>query len=248
MKWPYIAVILPTYNRPDILCRTIEHLDLFIEYSGDVVYLVGNDGDIDSDSLLEGIIGYHKRVKGRVTVLDGPRKLSEDGQRTGLGANLNMLLKYGKKNGFVYFMQLDDDHQLLAKMPLDNHIKYLAQNVNAGWIRLYGVANHCLDASLNENYWWVSWHSSGDYSLYIPSNRPHLKHWDFHAVYGMYPEGLTLGETEEGFCHRCKNKVDKLEAAGEESKIQYVLIPLNPQPNTESGWAHVGDSWQRKGE
>ena len=79
---------------------------------------------------------------------------------------------------------------------------------------------------------------------------PHLKHRRFHDYFGLYPEGMKLGETEEAFCHQCKRKValwnkrkDKKE---DDAAPPYVAVPLNS--DSETAWMHVGDSWQAKGE
>lgn len=42
-------------------------------------------------------------------------------------------------------------------------------------------------------------------TLWLYSHGPHLKQFDFHVTYGLYPEGLKLGVTEEAYAHVVKN-------------------------------------------
>jgi len=251
MFWPNVGVIIPTYNRADIVCETIKLLCTCLHYNGIITFYVGVDGDDDTRDRLEEmqdswLFASHDKYK--MVVLDGPRRKTGKGS---LGANLNMLLRRSEEDIVI---QMDDDHHLLEPLVLYRYVAYLMDNNPvAGWIRLYGIANHHLTATLKGSYWYVHWDSSGDYSLYIPNNRPHIKHSRFHEFFGMYPEGLTLGETEEGFCHQCRDVITKhcgvldYETTMSEN-VPHVLIPLNLYPNSESGWAHVGESWQQKGE
>ena len=242
MEWPNISVIIPTYNRPEILRQCLNALVDNLSYSGCITYYVGNDGD----NITIPMDGPRFFVADRnyLIILDGPRKANKPDQ--GLGANLNMLLGCTTDD---FFLQLDDDHILQEKLDLDRHVKFLLENPEAGWIRLMGIANHDYTADLRGNYWRVRWDSAGNYSLYITSNRPHLKTRRFHDFFGYYPVNKTLGETEEGFCHQCKHVAATWEDAEPHDVIvPQVCIPLNLEPNSESGWAHIGDSWQKQGE
>jgi hypothetical protein len=153
----------------------------------------------------------------------------------GYGANVNTLIKLMKRAHVDIMMQMDDDHILSLPLDLDEHISTLRTMPGAGWIRLMGIGAHKYVADLREHYWFVHWDSP---ELYIPSNRPHIKRIDFHDHFGMYPEGLKLGHTEEAFCHQC---VDLSRKPGEHP---YVLVPLNS--DSETAWHHVGRSWQEQ--
>jgi len=212
MKWPEISVIIPTYNRPWVLRQTIDGLKKHLVYKGKVRYIVGIDGDIGHGKMFSG--------DGDIELAPGPNR--------GLGANLNQLISHAGK----YMLQMDDDHLLTQRLDLTPHVRKLKRDKTVGWIRLMGVGYHDYIAALEENYWRVWWQSP---ELYIPSNRPHLKHRRFHDRFGLYPEDVTLGETEEGFCRQCKDK----------KSGPSVLIPLDVL--TESAWRHIGESWQLKG-
>ena len=211
MRIPDIAVLIPTYNRPDVLAHTVQLLQRHLIYDGTIRYYIGNDSD---------------------TPQDVPHAVNLIGPRNGLGANLNMLLSFTSE---AFILQMDDDHWLLKPLDLNPHVKKLHTDANAGWVRLMGIGAHKYIGRLDESYWRVSWESP---ELYIPSNRPHLKHRRFHQCYGLYPEGYKLGETEDNFCHQCKDHWRK--HGGPD-----VLVPLDVA--TESSWDHVGDSWQLRG-
>lgn len=210
---PRISVLLPTYERHDVLAQTITLLDRHLVYSGDIRYIVGDDSAI-----------MFTTEAPDVTVLRGPQR--------GLGANLNTLIRYA---GDDLMLQMDDDHHLHAALDLTPHAQALLADERNGWIRLMQVGGHHYRAMLDQQYWRIDWASP---ELYIPSNRPHLKHPRFHRRYGLYPEGVRLGGTEEGFCHQAKRIA--LTHGGPD-----VLVPLDAV--SERGWRHVGQSWQAHG-
>lgn len=263
METPDVAIILPTYNRPVILAETIGRLAILLQYPEEHLYFyIGNDGDDfdPRDIEPEMAVGsrrdyartgefYASAGKDLMLNCDHVIIFPMTGQREpGLGANLNFLINIARKKDIYYYLQMDDDHHLLDRLPLHRHINYMIENIldGAAWVRLMGIGFHDYTARLHAHYWWVSWDSIGGTALYIPSNRPHLKHWSFHEFYGLYPEGLKLGETEEHWCHQCRNKAHMhFEEHGDYDGIPHVLVPLNPEPDSERGWAHVGDSWQR---
>lgn len=222
--FPPLAIHIPTFNRPMILRDCIESLMTFLIYPVPPLFFVGNDGD---DNLAEvlGPPGYLANVR----VLQGPKR--------GLGANLNMLYR---AHEYPLILQLDDDHILKRDLNLKQHAEYLLEHTDAGWIRLMGIGAHNYTARLQGVYWYVRWDSQ---ELYIPSNRPHLKHRRFHEYFGLYPEDVKLWQTEEGFCHLCRDIAEK--QAQHSPVAPSVLVPLNSE--SESAWDHVGASWQDKG-
>ena len=221
---PSVAVLIPTYNRVNICEDTIWHIDTNLKYDGLLHIYIGDDGNHD---LREWETVLPRNDKNRTTALRGPKR--------GLGANLNMLLWKVKEDNHLFVLQLDDDHWLKQPLNLTPHVEKLRDDTSAGWIRLMGIGAHNYRAHLEGSYWRVDWDSP---ELYLPSNRPHLKHLRFHWNYGLYPEDRKLGETEDGFCHQCKDHWRK--HGGPD-----VLVPLDVA--TESSWDHVGDSWQLRG-
>lgn len=217
---PPIGVIIPTFNREQVVCRVLTGLKAHLRYAGQINYYVSTDGTDNTEVEVARTFGD------QVYVTHGPKR--------GLGANLNHLL-HGTQEELI--LQLDDDHLLLTNLELDRHVVELLSCSEAAWIRLMGIGSHNYHAQLRHQYWFVDWDSP---ELYIPSNRPHLKHKRFHEVFGYYPEGVSLAVTEEGFCHQCRDKVPSLLGIPPQ-----VLVPLNS--NSESAWDHIGASWQLKG-
>lgn len=219
---PTIAVLIPTYNRPDIVRTCILRLQEFFRYEGPLVYLVSDDSSPDLAAQT------HQAVELRaVSYFVGPHN--------GLGANLNYLHRLARDAGWFLTFQMDDDYWLNAPLDLTPHAKKLIDDPTVGVIRLMGIAGHHYVAHLRQGYWHIRWDSP---ELYIASNRPHLAHSRFYVAYGLYPEGLRLGHTEEAFCHQCRDIYR--DVGGPD-----VVIPLDVP--TESAWMHVGDSWQLKG-
>ncbi len=235
-NWPDVMVGIPAYNRPDTVRTTVEKLIINLTYEGNVKIVVSEDGDISkTKEALAGVIGNNSvgfygidACVNELVVVEGPGR--------GLGANLNRLLRYaqaGQPDEFI--MNMDDDHWLEKPLDITPHVKHLMRDENAGWIRFYGIGHHEYVADLIGRYWYVRWDSP---TLYIPSFRPHLKHIRFHDHFGDYPEGRSLGATEEGFCHQCKD-IAKTKGGPK------VLVPLM----YDLDWSHgVGtESWQGKG-
>lgn len=206
-----LSVIVPTYNRPWILKKTIELLKKNLIYSGDIVFYIGMDGDLSIGKMFAG----HSDI----ICIPGPNN--------GLGANINRLIGACDSD---YIFQMDDDHHLQQELDVTRHIQELEWNERVGWVRLMGCAYHNYRAKLKGDYWHIDWDSP---EVYITSNRPHVKHRRFHEHFGMYPEGVKLGQTEEIFCQQCKDKYDK----------RYNVV----MPVRDIEWGHVGDSWQLKG-
>jgi glycosyltransferase involved in cell wall biosynthesis len=219
-EWPSIAVLIPTFDRAKIVVECVAALQTNLSYRGSINYYVGVDGEDDTTAQLNSSFGPS------VTVLSGPR--------AGLGGNLNQLIANATE---PLMMQMDDDHILRAPLELCPHVNELMENDDAGWIRLMGIEDHSYTANLRGRYWYLSWTSE---ELYIPSNRPHLKHRRWLDFFPPYVEGVSLYQTEVKYCAQCKDKAKQLHY-----KVPQVLVPLNSL--SETGWDHVGESWQAKG-
>jgi GT2 family glycosyltransferase len=218
--WPVVVAVVVTYQRAEVLHGTLGRLRQHLHYSGALRYVVADDGSSD---------GTHAMLE----QMDIEPVIT---QRGGLGANTNAGLRRAFDQADVV-MSLQDDMHLLSTLDLDKHVQKLQEDVSAGFIRLWGVAGHQYTARLDQQYWRISWTSP---ELYIPSDRPHLKHRRFHDAYGFYPEGRATGDTEEAFCHQCRAVA--LTTGGPD-----VLIPH--AEDTERNFAHMceGSRWRDQG-
>lgn len=218
MDWPTLAVVVVTYNRARTLHETLRRLGAHLLYTGPLVWIVADDGsDDDTASML---------------ALDYPDVQRVVSPRRGLGANTNAGLRAALTQA-DYVLQLQDDMHLLTTLDMHPHIERLRDDTTCGFIRLWGVGGHRYEGRLEGNYWRVYWHSD---ELYIPSDRPHVKHRRFHEHYGFYPEGLVTAHTEEAWCHQCKGR------AGLEGKQIDVFVPQ--MQDTERSWEHM--EWSQR--
>lgn len=228
-KLPPVAILIPTYERRAILDWTIRLLSTNLTYAGELSILVGDDSAKPTlGAAVPENVNYYFH-----------------GEQYGLGRNLNDLMVKAREQGIDIVMSMDDDHWLVKPLDITPHVRKLLADNTAGAIRLMGVGGHNYQAQLDGLYWRIDWHSP---ELYIASNRPHLKMISrFHGEYGPYPEGLKLGETEEGFCHTAQDLAHVRIRRG--GPTIDVLVPLDAL--TESGWQHSeqhgGHSWQAEG-
>jgi len=212
--WPDVTVVICTYNRPVEIRKTIDSMLKNLRYPPEhLLWLIADDGTVGDypNDVCEYILA-------RLPDADVSYTITE---RRGWGANVNKALKeaFGYAD-YVYFTE--DDYLLLKPLDLRPYIAAMEVDQRIGLVR-FGIAGHSLTCGLHEldisdwipdyqendsnngysgvgkiNMWYVDRISSrGPFSNYQYSNRPHLKHRRFHETYRLYPEGLTLGETEE---------------------------------------------------
>ncbi len=229
-----ITVVIPTYNRPEILKETIMRLDMHLKFQGQVRYIIGNDGDepIEFDETM-------LRPGHTINIVASPQK--------GLGANLNFLLSLVETN---IVMQLDDDHWLNRPLDVTDYARdLLKKNLNIGWIRLfmgeredvYKLKSYYRMKSATYGPYWILDTESPE--LYLASNRPHIKRISFHiSNFGWYPENRTLGKTEEAWCHQYKKLRNDSKSWGAKPWVAVPMFGLALEQ-----WHHVGDSWQDRG-
>lgn len=223
MEWPHLSILVVTYNRKEVVQEALRRLKEHAYYVGPMSYIVADDGSDD------GTQEMLSTTYPDVTLVQS--------NRLGLGANANAGLREAMYRGPL-ILQLQDDLHLLSHLDLHPHAERLVNDETSGYIRLWGVGGHRYHAALDGNYWRVWWNSP---DLYIPSDRPHIKHRRFHEFFGLYPEGLKAAETEDAWCHQCKDR------AGIGGRVLDVLVPQNYL--TETTWEHVGwhTRWREKG-
>ncbi len=211
---PDIACLVVTYERRDILHGTLVALLEHLRYAAPLRLVIADDGSTDGTQ--------------EMIATEFPTAEVIQSHRAGMGGNTNA----GLRACFAatpLVLQIQDDMQLKADLDLTPHADRLLSDETAGYVRLWGVGGHKLHAKLEESHWRVLW-SSPD--LYIASDRPHLKHHRFHDFYGYYPEGLRTAETEEAWCHQCKDR------SGNIGLRPDVLVPHSLE--IERLWEHMG--------
>lgn len=221
--WPALAINIVTYNRVETLRNTLARLKRHLWYEGPQHYVVADDGSDDGTQAM--------------LMEEYPDVQLVQSSRVGLGANTNAGLRASLAVA-DYVLQLQDDLHLLTTLDLHPHIVQLKDDPTCGFIRLWGVGGHRYKGNLEGNYWRIHWDSD---ELYIPSDRPHVKHRRFHEHFGMYPEGLRTAETEDAWCHQCKNR------AGLDGRQLDVFVPQNQLTETTWEHAHWHARWRDKG-
>ena len=217
MTWPALSIVIITFNRRDILLGTIRRLYEHLDYAGPRHLIIADDGS--PDGTVDAVRELH------------PAAIIITSNRIGMGANTNA----GLRAAFAlseYVLQLQDDMHLQHHFDLHPHVARLRDDPMAGFVRLWGVGGHKYTATLSEtpasgSHWVVDWRSD---ELYIPSDRPQVKHWRFHSHFGFYPEGLRTDQTEDAFCHQCKDRAIPGAPA--------VLVPHGV--DIEKNFEHVG--------
>jgi glycosyltransferase involved in cell wall biosynthesis len=213
--WPSLAILVITYNRVEILRETLLRLERHLDYAGQRRVFVADDGSDDGTQAM--------------VLEEFPDAVLVSSDRRGLGSNANAGLRHAWSfSDYVY--QSQDDLHLLHHFDLHPHIEQLRDDPTCGFVRLWGVGGHRYKGNLEGNHWRIHWDSD---ELYIPSDRPHVKHRRFHEHFGLYPEGLKTAHTEEAFCHQCKGR------AGLEGRQLDVFVPhaVDIEKNFEhAGW------------
>ncbi len=217
-NWPDVTIVVCTYDRPKEIRDTIESLQAHIIYPEEHLHLhIADDGSpsptyIDEVRHFAAKHGFEYPIGSTIT------------NRKGWGANVNKALR-AITTDYVYFTE--DDYVLNKTLRLDSYVALMECAPTIGLVR-FGIAGHSLTCHLNEvdisnwipdyvegtstigsggkgkiNAWVIDKRfSTGPYSFYRYSNRPHLKHRRFHETYGYYPEGLSLALTE----HKMNNQ------------------------------------------
>lgn len=216
--WPALAINIVTYQRKEVLRGTLLRLAEHLDYIGPRRVFVADDGSTDGTQAM--------------ILEEFPDVILVQSDRSGLGANTNAGLRQALAfSDYVY--QSQDDLWLLHHFDLHPHVEKLMTDETCGYVRLWGIGGHRYKGNLEGNHWRVHWDSD---ELYIPSDRPHVKHRRFHEFFGMYPEGHRTAETEDAWCWQCKHR------AGMDGRRLDVFVPH--AVDTEKNFEHV--TWDQR--
>jgi GT2 family glycosyltransferase len=229
-EWPTVAVLIPTFNRGELLNQNLRYLGANLKYEGSVKILVGDDSNDDS------LVFLPEQSTVESTF---PIQYWRNTERLGLGGNLNKLIEMAGSETLLA-IAMDDDHRLVKPLDITPFVKKLLEDPAAGWIRLMGTDSHKLSANLEGAFWRVSWWSS---ELYITSFRAHIfKLQDWSSMYGPYPVTEKIGQCEEKFAHICIDIARERINRG--LPTLDVLVPLRAP---EEHWSESGHSFQLQG-
>lgn len=223
--WPDVAIQIITYDRPREIRRVIDGLRKYLRYEGKVAWCLCDDGSPT---------GYVSRILADYPDLSWMISRTE---RRGWGGNANAGLKSLAAARFDYIFSLEDDYVPFVPLEISRGVALMASLPGIALVRYDGLEGHALDIELRECHTepfgmlsYMRILKSSPF-LFVYSNRPHLKHKSFHEFYGLYPEGLYLGHTEEDFARTVKDRPDG----------PWVAVLTDGVPRK---FDHIGRSWQ----
>lgn len=243
--WPEVTILICTYNRPTEITKTMQALVDRVKYPlGKVSWIIADDCSPNGYvAKLQSFDTFNLQEK--VNFVVTPTNL-------GWGANVNNGLR-AVKTPYVFF--IEDDYVLGHDLDLKIGIALMETKRDIGMVRYRGIAGehmvlHQFEALIEG---WLPHYQdgyglpgrlthfqldSGSPSLYLYSHGPHLKrHPAFHDFYGLYPEGLKLGETEERYAHTVRDRMKTEGAPAIDILPDWVPMRFD----------HIGKSYQEAG-
>jgi len=193
-EWPDVTVLIVTWNRPKVIRRVIQALQENLHYPGAIRWHLADD--TSPGSYVADIVHDFPALKFSHTITP---------KRSGWGINANTALRAIKTR---YVFQIEDDQLASRRLDIESGVFVMEHVPTIGLVRYDGIEGHRLMLYMDEtpkinghrvHFLRIDRYRTKGLNAY--SNRPHLKHLRFHETYGMYPEGLNLGSTEETFAH-----------------------------------------------
>jgi len=233
-----ITIIVVTYNRPREIRETITALNTHLKYTvGDLHWMIADDASPNNYG--------NEAIDWVKTNISNHASLSLMAQNGGWGRNVNRAIEQCHS---PLYLLIEDDYVLTHPINLDPHALILMREPSTGIIRLDGILGHRIIAELREfdlhnhqdgrglvgkySYWHPLQESP---ELWIYSNRPHLTHRKrWHEFYGMYEEGLKLGDTESNMAWRYKDAMI-------EANAPQIIVPT---ALTLGYFDHIGVTYQ----
>lgn len=252
-EFPSLTVLINTYRRFERLQYAFSATLNHIEYSDDLQWCIADDcsGMDYADKYAKQlhiwrIVAGYKRCRSEVNVVT-------TSINSGWGASANNALRQITTE-YVYHQ--DDDFMLTRALNLGIAVALMEANPRIGMVRYASLAcseqyvyrQHEIDLSA----WFPSMRLSGEGanagqliyltlepsspSLYLYSQTPLIynrKRW--FDYYGYFPEGVTLGEGEEKYCHHVKDMLIADENAPQIAVLPE-WIPMHYRIEREHSW------------
>lgn len=228
MKWPTIAVLLLTYQRPELARLTLETFFLHVQYSGRFHVHIADDGSSPAYAAGLGDLAasYHGVVRVSTT----------NAERGGYGKSFNLATQQ-LHTDYELVLPLEDDWELVKSFNLDPLVKALLcplELVGPAPIRCIRLGYIGWTQPLRGEF--VAHPGAGQQYLMLDASspephvfagHPRLETRDFQRDVGPWPEGLPAGETEFVVAHRPAARVG-------------VVWPVDLIPARGGLFAHIG--------
>lgn len=194
-QWPDVTCLIITWNRPEEIRQVIRALQEKLHYPGEIRWHLADDTSPGS---------YVADIERDFPKLNFSHTITP--KRSGWGINVNIALRAITT---PYIFQIEDDQLAMRKLDIEAGVFVMQHVPSVGLVRYDGIEGHKLVLFMDETekirgrrvyFLRINRHRSERLNAY--SNRPHLKHRRFHGLYGLYPEGLSLGSTELMFSLR----------------------------------------------
>lgn len=238
---PSVSIVIITYSRPVEIRATITALQKNLYYDGELRYLIADDSSPDG-YLTDLRKWFNSHCSGDLGIVKTPANC---------GWGCNFRTAYQQCDTDV-IMLIEDDYECHHEIDISPYVGLLLENPRVGNMRLDGVAGHRVVAHMAEcnisdylphyqqgsaypgmfHYWLLD---SGSPELWLASNRPSLRHKRWFDYYGLYKEGLKLGDTETEYAHRVK---DAMRADSDNAPC--IAVPLD----ATCYFTHIGRSYQ----
>lgn len=179
-----ITIILQTYKRTDVALRTIAAAREFLRYP-DLRWYVADDGS------------PAEHMRAVMAALDGVPIAGAHSERRGYGANSNIAWQLADMHSALTFW-LEDDWELRQPLDLWQYAALLMETREIGMVRL-GVLNLDIRGRTWAHGGKVYWKLDKEPHLEgtpVFTGHPSLRHRRYLQAYGLYPEGLSPGDTE----------------------------------------------------
>lgn len=195
--YPEICILLTTYKRTEVACRTIEALRRNFQWPN-ISWYISDDGSDPAHirSLYDAI---------------GPTYTTHffDSEHRGVGLGMNHCLLEMWDKGIEFVLSMEDDWELTNTLVVDPFVRALQNHPEHGMIRFGYLAANLLGYLVSEEGM-LYWRLDNNGETYRFAGHPHLKHRRFHdpsmGGYGYYDVGLAPGMTELSMCGKVNQK------------------------------------------
>lgn len=191
--FPAVYVLLTTYKRTELAIKTIQALKRNLVYPnyGWIIVDDGTGGDHLDRLIAEIGSGYYI--------------FTHDSQRRGVGYGMNWGLRKAWDIGADLVLMMEDDWDLTDPVELKPYVDTLVKHPEHGLIR-FGYLSPGLQANLISEEGKLFWRLENNNYTYRYAGHPSLRHKRFHAIYGMFDEGLAPGATELSMCGKVNTR------------------------------------------
>lgn len=190
---PPIWILLTTYKRREIALRTIRGVKDNLLWPN-IGWVITDDGSgEDHLQVLRDEIGGSYAIE------------TYDGQRRGVGHNMNWGLRRIWEMGADLTLVLEDDWYLEKPLDMTPYVNLLMNNADIGMIRLGYLSYNLLSTIIKqEDKLWLKFLQNGN--QYVYAGHASLRHKRLHQAVGMFTEGLAPGANELDFCGRYNHR------------------------------------------